>query len=93
MDNDDLQPAVSDADCDKVLRFLKERIPEEAKKVQASFNNFNACQNAIRKELEIAKNINSGIQIKLQPAAAWQAGNLWDHQSAMWQLVRQPGRF
>lgn len=93
MDNGKLQPVRSNEDYDKILQFLKHKIPQEAKKVQASFQNFNACQIAIRKELEIAKQIDSGIQIKLRPAAALQAQNLWDEQSATWQLIRRPSQF
>lgn len=93
MDNCNLYPARSDEDYDKIFGFLKDRIPQEAKKIQAHFQNFNACQNAIRKELEIAKQIDSGIQVKLRPAEALQAENVWDQQSATWQLIRRPSRF
>jgi hypothetical protein len=93
VDNGNLQPARSNEDYDKIFQFLKHQIPQEAKKVQENFQNFNACQNAIRKELEFAKQIDSGIQIKLRPAAALQAENLWDQQSATWQLIRRPSQF
>jgi hypothetical protein len=71
-----------------MLIFLRETIPQEAKTVRANLQNFNACQNAIRKELDIAMDIQSGKVVKMQAAAVRTAQDVWDHQDAKLQLFR-----
>ena len=52
----------------------------EAKKIQINLQNFSAGHKAIRKELEIAKQINSGMKIKMRRDAAQRAGCFWERQ-------------